>query len=210
MILNLAYYSCPMLCSMVTNGFVEGMKQLDMTVGEDFDIVTVSIDPNEKPDLARQKRENYLASLGQPEAGKGWAFLTGKEEDIRRLADSVGFRYRYDERQGQYAHAAVLTFLSETGKVSRYLYGFQFPPLELRLSVVEASQGKIGSPVDHLLLFCYHYDPVAKKYQLMAWNVMRLGGVITMLGLGALLFPTWLSGLRRRGLPVTAAEGRHG
>lgn len=193
-VLNLLYYECPMLCSMVLNGFVQGLKDVDLMPGREFDIVTVSIDPTETSELAAAKREGYLRKLGREGAGEGWHFHTAAQADIDRLAASVGFKYRYDEKQEQYAHPAVLFVLTEDGVVSRYLYGIQYKPQDLRLSLLEAAAGTIGTSFDRLLLFCYHFDPKANSYVLAAMNVMRLGGVVTVILLAAILFPVWLKG----------------
>ena len=208
-ILNLVYYNCPMLCNMVLNGFVKALGAIDLEIGRDFDIVTVSIDPTEGPELAAAKRENYLKSLGQPDAGQGWHFLTGAEGNIKRLADTVGFDYRYDENQKQYAHAAAIFVLTADGRLSRYLYGIEFVPKDLRLALLEASDGKIGNTIDQLILFCYHFDSQANSYVLAAMNVMRLGGGLTVVLMALLLLPVWYRSWRG---PVTgkmAVEGTH-
>lgn len=205
-ILNLVYYNCPMLCNMVLNGFVDVMKAVELEPGRDFQIVTLSINPEEGPELAKAKRDNYLSSLGREGAGDGWVFLTGSEENIRQVAESVGFRYAYDEAIAQYAHAAAIFVLTNDARVSRYLYGINFQPRDLKLALLEASDGKIGTTIDQLILFCYHFDPGSNSYVLFAMNVMRLGGGFTILLLGFLLFPVWFRSYRRSPA-LTAIEG---
>ena len=198
-LLSLVYYQCPMLCTLVLDGMVRGLQELDWTPGEQFQVVTVSIDPRETPELARQKKESYIAAYGRPAAAAGWHFLTGDEASIRRLADAVGFRYRYLEDRGEFAHPAVLFVLTPAGKVSRYLSGVQHDPRTLRLSLVEAAQGRIGSPVDKFLLYCYRYDAEKGTYAPVALRIMRLGGGASVLALGALLLGLWRrEALRRR------------
>jgi len=190
-ILTLAYYNCPMLCTFVLNGMVDGLKNLDWKLGEEYQLITVSIDPTESSNLSAAKKKNYFSSLNKKGSEEGWKFFTGKQDQIKSLADAVGFKYYYDEEKKQYAHAAALFVLTEEGKISRYLYGVNFKPNDLKLSLLEASQGKIGNTIDHLLLYCFQYDPNAKGYVLFAGNVMRLGGILTMIILGAVLFLLW-------------------
>ncbi len=170
---------------------MEGMRGLDFGLGQQYQVVTVSIDHREGPELARIKRQNYLTALAKPVAPGGWPFLTGKKDDVKRLADGVGFHYRWDEETKQFAHAAGIFVLTPEGKISRVLYGIQFRPRDLRLALVEASRGTIGSPVDQLLLFCVHSDPQTKKYGLTPMAVMRIGGLLTVLFLGMVLLTLW-------------------
>ncbi len=186
-ILNLVYYGCPNLCGFLLNGFVEALKNFTWNPGQEFNIVTVSIDPGEKPELAAQKKEALLKVYQRQGANENWHFLTGEEAAIQKLANEVGFKYRYDIEEKQYAHSAVIFILTPDGKISRYLYGIQFSPRDLRLSLLEATQGKIGTMVDKFLLFCFHYDPKGRKYALMAGNLMKLGGVVTVLALASFL-----------------------
>jgi protein SCO1/2 len=199
-ILVLNYYRCATLCSLVLNGLTDGMRGLEFTVGKQYQVVAVSIDPRDTTEVAGKKREAYLANFEHPLAdpGKDWPFLVGSEPAIRQLADAVGFRYRYDEETKQYAHAAGIFVLTPDGRVSRTLYGIVFPARDLRLALVEASQGGIGSPVDRLLLFCYHYDPETRRYGLTPMGVMRIGGVLTMVFLGMFLLSA-----RRRERPAS-------
>ncbi|MCH5374305.1 MAG: SCO family protein [Planctomycetes bacterium] len=186
-ILVLAYYRCPMLCTLVLNGVVEGMSKIPLVLGKDFRVVTVSFDPRETHELAAVKRKNYLKKYGRPGAADGWHFLTGKQDAIRRLTKAVGFRYVYDKKDDQFIHASGIMILTPTGKISRYLYDVHYSGRDLRLALVEASANKIGSPADQVLLYCFHYDPSAGKYTASVMNFIRLGGVLTMLGIGALV-----------------------
>ena len=181
LILTLNYYRCPMLCSLTLNGMLDGLKELDWSAGEEFDIVTVSINPDEGPELAQNKKKSYLSEYGRDSAAEGWHFLTGEEEDIKRLADGVGFGYRYDEASGEYAHTASIIFLTPEGRISLYMNDVLFKPRDLRLALVESSEGRIGSPLDTLLLFnCFQWDPERNSYIADAWKIMRLGGVLTV------------------------------
>jgi protein SCO1 len=186
-ILTLVYYNCPMLCTQVLNGVESGLKELPTDIGKQFDVVTVSIDPTESHVLARVKQEMYTGMYGRPGAAQGWHFLTGDEPQIRQLADAVGFRYAYDPDTKQFAHVSAIMLLTPEGKISRYFYGIQYPSRDLRLGLVEASEGKIGTPVDQVLLFCYHYDPATGKYGLLISRVIQAGGALTVLILGVLV-----------------------
>ncbi len=197
-ILNLGYYRCPMLCGLVLNGMLAGMKDLAWTPGKEFEVVTISIDPSETPALARLKKQNMMQEYHRPGAAAGWHFLTGDEKDIRAVADAVGFRYRYDEKQQQYAHAAGIVLLTPDGTVARYLYGIDYPSKSLRLALTEAADGSIGSPVDQLLLYCFCYDPNARGYVLQASRVMTAGGAATALILGVWLGTYWRREVKNR------------
>lgn len=207
-ILTLVYFECPMLCTLVLNNFCEGLKGLPWTAGGEFEIVTVSINPKETPTLAKAKKESYIAEVGRPQAARGWHFLTGADPAIKALAASVGFKYAWDPAQKQYAHATGIFILTPDGKLSRVLYGIDYPARDLRLALTEAAQGKVGSVVDKLLLFCYHYDPQKKAYSLVAFRVMQLAGTATVLGLvgliGSLLF---LERRQKRKAAATAPAG---
>jgi protein SCO1/2 len=181
-ILNLAYYKCPMLCSLVLNAQAQALKEIAWTAGQDFEIVTLSIDPSEGFDLAQKKRGQYLEQYARP--GSSWHFLTDRENHAKQLAEAIGFHYRYDERIEQYAHAAAIMVLTPEGKLARYLYGVKFKARDVRLALTEAAEGKGRFSLDKLLLFCYHYDPQAKSYTLFATNIMRGGGLLTVLILG--------------------------
>jgi Uncharacterized protein SCO1/SenC/PrrC, involved in biogenesis of respiratory and photosynthetic systems len=188
-ILNLIYYSCPMLCNLVLNGQTAALREIPWTPGKEFEVVTISIDPTETFDLARSKKAVYLTNYERP--APGWHFLVDHEGNVKKLADEVGFRYKYDERQEQYAHAAAIMLLTPDGRVSRYLYGIKFSPMDLRLGLTEAAEGKLGFTVERVLLWCYHYDPEARSYVLFATNFMRAGGVLVVLVLGTVLFRLW-------------------
>lgn len=186
-ILNLVYYECPMLCTFVLNGMTSGISNLKWSVGDKFRVITLSIDPTETPDLALQKKKAYLGKYGRANTESQWHFLVGSDENIRKLANEVGFGYRYDPEQKEYAHSAATFVLTPDGKISRYLYGVQYEPRDIKLALLEASKGKIGNVVDRLLMFCYHYDPKGKKYALFATNLMKGAGGITVLGIGLMI-----------------------
>ena len=186
-VLALVYYNCPMLCTQVLNGLDRSLKDVPMDIGKDFSVVTVSIDSSEAPRLASAKRDLYTGIYGRPGAAQGWHFLTGEEPQIRQLANAVGFRYAYDADSKQFAHASAVMVLTPGGRISRYFYGITYPARDMRLGLVEASEGKIGSAVDQVLLFCYHYDPVTGKYGLLVSRVIKAGGLLTMLAIGILV-----------------------
>lgn len=187
-VLSLVYFSCPMLCTEELNGLDRSMKLIPMSVGKDFEVVTVSIDPTDEPILAEAKRDLYTGMYGRPGAAQGWHFLTGENTQIKALADSVGYHYAYDSESKQFAHAAMLVVLTGDGKISRYLNGVSYPSRDLRLALDDASNGKIGTPFDQVLLFCYHYDPNTGKYGLIISRVIQVAGGITLLGVGILVF----------------------
>ncbi len=196
-LLTLVYYECPMLCTQVLNGAVGTLKTLNFTAGKEFDILTVSFNPKETPSLAASKKQTYIAKYGRPEAAAGWHFLTGQQAAIDALAASVGFRYYYDRASDQYVHASAIMLLTPQGKVSRYFYGIEYPPRDVRLGLVEAASGKIGSVVDQVLLYCYHYDPHAGKYSMVVMNVLRLGGLITVALIAGFIVVMWRSDRRK-------------
>lgn len=182
-LLNLAYFECPMLCNMVNDGLLRALKTMEFTPGQEFTLLTVSFDPREGPKQARAAKKKTISRYEKPDASDGWHFLTGEEEAIRRLTDAVGFRYSYDEERGLYAHAAGLFVLTPEGRVSHYLNGVQFSARDLRLSLVEASDKKIGTATDYVLLLCYAYDPLTGKYGMAIMTALRVGGVLTVLGM---------------------------
>lgn len=194
-LLSLNYSSCPMLCSLQLNGLVDALEQLELDPGQDFEIVSVSIDPLESPLRARQAKQRFLQRYGRTGTGQGWHFLTGNQREIKQLADAVGFEYRYVPERKEYAHAAVCYICTPEGRISRYLYGVQFDPQTVRLSLVEAAAGKIGTTLDRVLLFCFHYDAAAGNYAPTAVSIMKLGGGFTVVCLLGVLLPVWL---RRR------------
>lgn len=187
-ILVLAYYECPMLCTLVLNSVVRGLKPLSLTPSQDFEVVILSIDPREKPSLAARKKKTQLAMYNRPAGDGGWHFLTGAEENIEKVARAVGLGYVYQPEIDQYAHAAAISILTPQGKVARYLYGIDYAPKDLKLAILEGSQNKVATFTDKLLLLCYHYDPVAGKYGLAVMSILRAGGVLTLLGLGGAIF----------------------
>ncbi len=197
-LLTLNYYRCPMLCTLQLNGLIQALAAMDWTPGQEFEMVTVSINPAETPGMARVKKQNYIEEYGRPSAADGWHFLTGDADAIAELAETVGFGYRYDPETDQYAHAAVTHVLTPEGTLSRYLYGIVYDPQTLRLSLVEAAQGEIGSSLDQVLLTCFHFDPNKGRYTLAAVQLMRLGAVVVMLGLGVSLGSYWTRERRRR------------
>jgi protein SCO1/2 len=186
-ILSLVYYNCPMLCTQVLNGLESSLKLLPVDIGKQFNVVTVSVDPTERPVLAEAKQALYSGLYGRPGAAKGWHFLTGDEQQIKRLANAVGFRYAYDPDSKQFAHASAIMVLTPKGKISRYFYGIQFPSRDLRLGLVEASEGKIGTPVDQVLLFCYHYDASTGKYGLLISRLIQAAAAATVLAIAGLV-----------------------
>lgn len=197
-LLTLNYYRCPMLCGLMLNGMVDSLKNLDAswTAGQQFQVVTVSFDPLETPQLATLKRNNYLEYYGRPAADAGWHFLTGRKKSIDALLEATGFRIRWNEQRKEWMHAAALIVCTPNGHISRYLYGIMFEPRTVRLSLVEASEGKIATTLDRVLLFCYHYDGTG--YSLAAMNIARLGGGVTLLAVAVLLVILW-SRERQRG-----------
>ncbi len=200
-LLNLVYFQCPSLCSFVLNGLVKSLKSLDWTPGNQFQIVTISIDPTEKAELAAAKKESYVESYGRPEAARGWHFLTGEEAQIKKLAQQIGFGYRYDAAEKQYAHSAALFTLTPDGKISRYLYGIDYPARDMKLSLIEASSGKIGTIVERFLLFCYRYDPKTKKYSVYVTKLLQTAAAATVLIFGGYLGLFWTR-QRRQGSAV--------
>ncbi len=197
-ILTLNYYRCPMLCGLMLNGLVDGLEQLEWTPGQEFEIVTVSINPLETPALAKEKKQNYIKRYGRPSAMAGWHFLTGREPEIDRLAETVGFRFVYDPVEKQYAHAAAIFVCTPDGRVARYLYGIEYPSKRLKLGLLEASEGTIGSTLDQLILYCYHYDPSNRRYSPVAMNIMRVGGGATASILAVALGMFWFREWRQR------------
>lgn len=185
-ILNLVYYTCPMLCNLVMNGQTQAMREIPWTPGDQYEVVTISINPTETFDLAQKKRIAYTTSYDRP--APGWHFLVDHDGNVKKLAAQMGFHYRWDEQQQQYAHAAAIMILTPTGKISRYLYGIKFKPRDLRLALTEASDNKFAFSVDRLLLYCFHYDPAARGYVMFATNFMRAGGVLCVLLIGFFVY----------------------
>lgn len=187
-ILALVYYECPMLCTEILNGLTRSIRPLSFDVGKEFDIVAVSFDPRETARLASEKKSQYVASYGREGAEAGWHFLTGDSAGIRALTEATGFRYTYDEKVGQFAHASAIMVTTPEGVLSRYYFGIEYPTKDLRLSLVEASANRIGTPIDQVLLYCFHYDPETGKYGLVIMRVIRLAGAATLLAMGAFMW----------------------
>jgi protein SCO1/2 len=187
-VLSLVYFDCPALCTEVLNGELRTMKAITLDLGKDFDAVTVSFEPKDTPALAKAKRDVYAGQYGRSGARENWHFLTGDQPSIDALTQAAGFHYAYDSASRQYAHAAAILVLTPHGRIARYFYGVQYPSRDFRLGLVEASEGKIGTPTDHALLYCYQYDPATGKYGLIVMNVVRAAGVLTMLVLGIFMF----------------------
>jgi protein SCO1 len=207
LILNLVYYNCTMLCGEALAGLSSAMRLVKFDVGNEFDVITVSFDPRETPEMAAAKKKDYVGRYGRANAAAGWHFLTGQADSINGLTKAVGFQYQYDAKTNQYAHATAIMVLTPQGRISRYFYGVDFPPKDLRMGLVEASQGKIGNAVDSVLLFCYHYDPETGKYGALVGNILRVAGAATILLLGGLLFI--LRKLDRSVTRKTAAKTRY-
>jgi protein SCO1/2 len=191
LILNLVYYNCTMLCGEALAGLSSAMRLVKFDVGNEFDVITVSFDPRETPEMAAAKKIDYVKRYGRTNASAGWHFLTGQPDSINALTKVVGFQYQYDPKSNQYAHATAIMVLTPQGRISRYFYGIDFPPKDLRMGLVEASQGKIGNAVDAVLLYCYHYDPETGKYGAMVANILRLAAAATILIMGIFLFILW-------------------
>ena len=185
-ILDLVYYNCPQLCTLILNRQVEIMKQMPGTPGDQYEVVSISIDPRETPEVASQKKASYLATYGKP--APGWHFLTDRDDNARRLAEMLGYHYRWDPRIQQYAHVAAIMILTPEGKMARYLYGINYRAIDLRFGLAEAAENRSSLSIEKVLLFCYHYDPVESKYVMFATNFMKLGGVLTLLVLGGFLY----------------------
>jgi len=201
-LLNFAYYQCPMLCNLVLKGMLEGMKKLTWTPGKEFEVVTISIDPRETQALAAAKKQTHIEALGKPEAAAGWHFLTGNEKEIKRVTNAIGFKYQYLRNTNEFAHAAGIFTISPTGKISRYLYGVEFKHKDLRLALLDASAGRALSIGEKIEMFCYRYDPNAKGYVLFARNFMKGGGYVIALGLFLFLGTLWRREFKRSKVPT--------
>lgn len=186
-LLTLVYYNCPMLCTLVLNDLVRSLRPLNLNMGEDFDVLTISFDPAEGPELAAAKQQHYAEAYGRPGAAEGWRFWTGGEDAIRRLTDAVGFRYRYDAASKQYLHPSGITILTPDGHIARYFFGVSYAPKDVRLALVEAARGRIGSIADSVLLLCFQYDASTGRYSLAVMRAVRGGAMLTVIGLGVLV-----------------------
>jgi protein SCO1/2 len=202
-LLALVYYGCPMLCNQVEMGVVGSLKMLSFNAARDYEVVFVSFDPRETPDMAAQKKTAALSRYGRPETASGWHFLTGKEDAIHALATAANFRYSFDEKHNLFAHASGIMLITPDGRISRYFYGVEYPSRDVRLGLVDASAGKIGTPIDHLLLFCFQYHPETARYSATVLKIVRLGGVLTIFSIvaGILIF-------RRRDVRAASISSR--
>ncbi|HXH49436.1 MAG TPA: SCO family protein [Terriglobia bacterium] len=208
-IISLIYFNCPQLCPMVENGLLESLKEVRFDIGDQFNVLTVSFDPKDSPADAFSKRAAYLSMYNRKGAASGWHFLTGDEASITTLAKALGFHYKYDPQTQQFSHATAIIVLTPQGKVARYLYGIRYPAGAVRLALVEASQGKIGNPVDAVLLYCSHYDPATGKYSMLISRVLFIGALITVILLGGLLLVLFRSGPKRQGgVLITQASAK--
>lgn len=196
-ILNLVYYTCPMLCGEVLNGLTSALTVMTFNVGKDFDVLTVSFNPRETPALAAAKKQIYVKRYGRAGAGEGWHFLSGSDQSITALARAAGFEYHYDPKTGQYAHGTAIMVLTPTGIISQYYYGVEYAPRDLRLGLVQASHNRIGTVVDQVLLYCYHYDPRTGKYTAIVTKILQLAGVATIAILGTFLVVMFRLGPKR-------------
>ena len=192
-ILALVYYECPMLCNEVLNGLTGSLKGMNLVAGKDFDVVAVSFDAreNDKPDLAKNKKLSYMERYGHPGTENGWHFLTGTQGSIDQITKAAGFNYYWDEKTNQFAHAGGIMVTTPEGRMSKYFYGIDYAPKDLKFGIMDSAQDKIGSVADQLLLYCYHYDPATGKYGFAILRAMRIGGVVTLLGLGTMFFVFW-------------------
>lgn len=206
-ILTFNYSNCPMLCSLMLNGFVAGLKELDYTPGKEFRVVTVSIDHTETPDKARRTQHRYIAQYERPEAKDGWHFLTGSEANVRAYADALGFGFAWVPERKEYAHPSAMAVASPDGKIVRYLYGITYPKADLKLALLEASQGKIGNPLERLILYCFHYDSSTGRYAPVAANVMRVGAAFSVVLLAGALALLFRADRRRKLRAAHPAEG---
>lgn len=200
-VLSLNYYSCPMLCTVTLNGLASALDVISFNAGREFEVVTVSFDPKETPDLAAAKKKSYLARYKRPGAAEGWHFLTGEAADIDRLTKAVGFKYSWDPDTKQFAHPAGVLVLTPEGRIARYLYGIEYAPKDLRFAVIEASAGRIGNPIDQIVLACYQYDPTKGRYGAAILRIVRGSAILTVLALGAFIAVM----LRRERAAVPAA-----
>ena len=182
-VLALVYYGCPMLCNQVEQGVVGALRMLSFTPGRDYDVVFVSFDPRESPDMAAEKKKDVLGHFNRPATAGGWHFLTGQQDSIDTVAKAVNFRYNFNAKSNLFAHASGIMILTPDGRISRYFYGIEFPGRDMRLGLVDASAGKIGTPIDHVLLFCYQYDPTSATYSASILKIVRLAGILTVFGI---------------------------
>lgn len=199
-VIAFVYYECPMLCNQVLNGLTGALKGISLEAGKDFEVVAISFDEREfdKPDLAKNKKANYLERYGRPGSEKGWHFLTGSKESIDAATSAAGFSFKWDEASGQFAHASGVMVATPEGKLSRYFYGIDYSPKDIKFGIMESSENKVGNPAEQLLLYCYHYDPATGKYGLAILSVIRLAAVATLLGMGLMGFVFWRKNKRKK------------
>lgn len=192
-IVAFVYYECPMLCNQVLNGLTGSLKGISFNAGKEFDVVAISFDAKEfdKADLAKNKKASYIERYGRPETASGWHFLTGTEASIQKVTSAAGFTFEWDDKSQQFAHAAGVMIATPDGKLSRYLYGIDYSPKDLKFGIMESAESRVGNPADQLLLYCFHYDPASGKYGLAILNLVRLGGIATLLGMGAMGLVFW-------------------
>jgi protein SCO1/2 len=197
-LLTMVYFSCPSLCNYHLNGLTDVMRQMQWTTGKEFDLVAISFEPKDTPEIAKNKKANYLKEYARESGEKGWHFLTGTEENVGSIAKQLGFSYKWEEETQQWAHAAVAYVMTPEGAISRYLYGIGFEPQTMKLSLVEASKGQIGSIVDKFVLYCFNYNPKERKYSLVAFNAVRAGAGAVVFALGLFLIPFWIRQVRKK------------
>ncbi|CAN5519249.1 SCO family protein [soil metagenome] len=192
-IVAFVYYECPMLCNQVLNGLTGSLKGISFDAGKDFDVLAISFDAreNDKPDLAKNKKASYIERYGRVGSEKGWHFLTGTEDSIQKVTSAAGFNFKWDEKSSQFAHAAGVMIANPDGKLSRYYYGIDYSPKDIKFGLMDSAENKVGSTAEQLILYCFHYDPATGKYGLAILNVMRLGGIATLLGLGTMALVFW-------------------
>ena len=190
-VLTLNYFECPMLCTLILNGLSDSLENLTLNPGQEYQIITIDINPNETSKFVKEKKKNYIEQYDLYSLENDWHFLTGDVESIEKIADSIGFIYYYDKDRDEYMHPSAISILSPTGKISRYLYGIEFLERDLKLGILEAAEGKIGSTIDKIMLYCYYYDPYKNTYTIFATNVMRLGGIFTIIFLGIMIWNYW-------------------
>ncbi|MNX72340.1 hypothetical protein D3C86_1036920 [compost metagenome] len=206
-IVSLVYFECPNLCTHILNGLVKSLQAQALRVGRDFTVLSVSIDPSETPELAAAKKRTYLRRYDRPGAEQGWHFLTGSQPSIRALADALGFHYAYDSATRQYAHPSAIALLTPNGAIARYFFGIEYAPRDLRLGLVEASAERIGTPIDHVLLRCYRYDPITGRYGLVVMELLRIGALATLLLLAAFIFAMTRRDRQKRARQATEGKG---
>ena len=199
-ILALVYYECPMLCNEVLNGLTGSLKGISFDAGKDYDVIAISFDAreNDKPDLAKNKKQSYLERYNRPDSANGWHFLTGTQPEIDKVTKAVGFNYHFDEATNQFAHAGGIMIATPEGRLSRYFYGIDYSPKDLKFGIMDSAQDKIGNPAEQLYLYCFHYDPSSGKYGLAILRILRLLAVATLLGLGIMLFGFWKFGKKKQ------------